>query len=462
MFERHRRLIFLLGVLVLAVSVVVPPPHGLSPGGLRCLGLFCVCGLFWVTSVLPLAVTSLSVMALLPLLGILGPDESFALFGNRAVFFILGALVLAASMISTGLSARLAVLMVSRFGRSGRTFLLGVLLSSAFLSFWMPEHAVAAMMFPVVLEVAHALHLRPIESRYGRALFLALGWGAVIGGIATLLGGARNPLAIAILYQTTGETIGFFDWMRAALPLCLPLLAVAAFALDRMAAHERIDIAPCREVLHRKLAAAGSLSQAERRLAVIGGATVLAWSTLGHAVGLAQISVLSAVLLFVFRVTDWQSVEENVNWGIIIMYGGAVALGSALVESGAAHWVAVGLAQHTALPPLGVLVALAAVTLVLTEGISNSAAVAVVLPIALSLAEVQGLGPGPLIVFAVALPAGLAFCLPMGSPPNAITYSAGYFKLRDILILGLVLKGVGLLVIFFLLTRVWPGIAAGG
>lgn len=456
MFQRYRRQIFVLGVLILTASMLAPAPAALGAPGLRCIGVFVTCTLFWLTSVLPLAVTSLLVLALLPLMGILGPDESFALFGNRAVFFILGALVLAASMISTGLSSRLALLVVSKFGRSARTFLLGVLLSSAFLSFWMPEHAVAAMMFPVILEVAHALKLPRIRSRYGRALFLALGWGAVIGGIATLLGGARNPLAIAILYQTTGESIGFFEWMRAAVPLTLALLAVTAVLLDRMGSADLPDISPCREILRRKMAEAGPLSQAERRLAVIGIGTVLAWMFLGNRFGLAQISILSAVLLFVFRVTDWTAVEENVNWGIIIMYGGAVALGSALVESGAARWIAMQLVSQTLMPPLVVLLILVTGTLLLTEGISNSAAVAVVLPIALSLAAYEGIGSAKLIVFAVALPAGLAFCLPMGSPPNAITYSAGYYRLRDILVVGLVLKGVGLLVMLALMQWVWP------
>ena len=94
MFQRYRVWIFLVGLAVLVASVLVPAPEGLGPQGLRCLGVFTTCVLFWVTSVLPLAVTSLAVLALLPLLGVLGPDESFALFGNRAVFFILGALVL--------------------------------------------------------------------------------------------------------------------------------------------------------------------------------------------------------------------------------------------------------------------------------------------------------------------------------------------------------------------------------
>jgi sodium-dependent dicarboxylate transporter 2/3/5 len=138
------------------------------------------------------------------------------------------------------------------------------------------------------------------------------------------------------------------------------------------------------------------------------------------------------------------------------MYGGAVALGSALVESGAARWLAVQLVSNTLLPPVLVLMILAGITIFLTEGISNSAAVAVVLPIALSLAAYEGLSGGKLTVYAVALPAGLAFCLPMGSPPNAITYSAGYFRLRDILLLGLFVKLVGLALILALMIWVWP------
>ncbi|MCA9752522.1 MAG: anion permease, partial [Gemmatimonadetes bacterium] len=292
MFRRYRRHILVLGVLLLAAFCFAPTPEGLSTEGQRCLGIFATCGLFWVTGVLPLAVTSLLVLALLPLLGVMSADQAFALFGNRAVFFILGALVLAASMISTGLSSRVALLVVSRFGRSPRTFLLGVLLSAAFLSLWMPEHAVAAMMFPVVLQIVHALDLTPGRSEWGKAVFLALGWGAVIGGIATLLGGARNPLALAILYQTTGDTVGFFEWMRAALPLSVGLLAVTAVLLGRIAAREEIDISPCRAVLERRLAEAGPMTRAEKRLSWIGIATILAWIFLGHDFGLAQISVL--------------------------------------------------------------------------------------------------------------------------------------------------------------------------
>jgi sodium-dependent dicarboxylate transporter 2/3/5 len=133
-----------------------------------------------------------------------------------------------------------------------------------------------------------------------------------------------------------------------------------------------------------------------------------------------------------------------------------VALGSALVQSGAAHWLAVQLVSSTELSAVLVIGILAAGTLVLTEGISNSAAVAVVLPIALSLAEYEGITNVKLVVFAVALPAGLAFCLPMGSPPNAITYSAGYFRLRDILLIGLVLKLAGLILMLGLMNWVWP------
>ena len=456
MFQRFRWQIFALACLVLAVSVLLPAPAELGQEGLRCLGIFTACCLLWVTGVLPLAVTSLAVLALLPLLGVLPADRAFALFGNRAVFFILGALVLAASMISTGFSTRLALLMVTRFGRNSRVFLLGVLLSSAFLSFWTPAPAVAAMMFPVILQVVHALKLPPIRSTYGKALFLALAWGSAIGGITTLLGGARNPLAIAILYQTTGETIGFFEWMEVALPLSLTLLAVTAVILDRLAANDRVDITPCREILAERLKEVGPLSLAEKRLAWIGLITILTWMFLGQRIGLAQISLLSAVLLFVFRVTDWAAVEENVNWGIIIMYGGAVALGAALVESGAAHWLAAQLVAHALLPPVIIMLVLATVTILLTEGISNSAAVAVVLPIALSLAQLTGIPGGKMTMFAVALPAGLAFCLPMGSPPNAITYSAGYYKLRDILILGLVLKAIGLAIFAALMIWVWP------
>lgn len=158
----------------------------------------------WVSGLLPIAVTALLSMVMLPLLGIMDAKSTYAQFGNEAVFFILGAFILAAAMTGSGLSARLARAMLARFGRTPQRLALTVFLLCITLSCCMSEHAVAAMMFPVVSEIVASLGLNRGKSRYAGLLFMAIAWGCIIGGIGAFLGGARATLAAGILREATG------------------------------------------------------------------------------------------------------------------------------------------------------------------------------------------------------------------------------------------------------------------
>src|SRR6185369_8693359 len=161
-------------VLITAVLMRLSPPQGLSADGYHSLVLFGATIFFWISGLLPIAVTALLSMVMLPLLGIMDAKKTYSMFGNEAVFFILGAFILAAAMTGTGISARLARAMLAKFGRTPTRLALTVFLLSAFLSFVMSEHAVAAMMFPVVSEIASALKLEKGSSSYGRLLFMGI------------------------------------------------------------------------------------------------------------------------------------------------------------------------------------------------------------------------------------------------------------------------------------------------
>ena len=159
MKRKGQYIIIAFSLLVLAVFVLSPAPTGLSTEAKNAIGIFACAIILWITNALPLSVTGLFVIALLPLLGVMPSKDAFALFGNSAVFFILGAFILAAAMIETGLSKRIALLMLNKFDSTPRKLLAGIMLTCAFLSFIMPEHAVAAMMFPVVAAIANSLDL---------------------------------------------------------------------------------------------------------------------------------------------------------------------------------------------------------------------------------------------------------------------------------------------------------------
>ncbi|MBD3349301.1 MAG: DASS family sodium-coupled anion symporter, partial [Candidatus Eisenbacteria bacterium] len=459
----RRRTLFIVVALLLCAGVyLAPTPENLTREGQSAIAVFALCFVLWVTQALPLAVTSLFAIVLLPLLGAIPATRAFALFGRPVIFFILGAFILAAALMRCGLSTRLAVLFLRRFGSSPRTLLAGVIFSGGFLAFWMPEHAVAALLFPIVLEIARALDIPPLRSSYGKALFLALAWGAVAGGVATFLGGARAPLALGILGEHYGQTIGFLEWMIAVAPFSVVMMFVIYFALPRLFRQDIENVARARQALDRKARELGPVSRREKGVAIVTVATIVAWVSAGQSIGLAAVSMLSAVSLFVFNLIDWRSVEEYVNWGVILMYGGAIALAYSLHDTGGARFIAeVVLSRASGLSPYWLMILFAVLAAFLTEAISNVAAVALLLPICFGVAEGNGLSPIP-IVFAVAVPAGLAFALPMGTPPNAIAYSAGYHRLRDSILAGSLLK-VAALVLFALVARFyWPLLGIGG
>ncbi|MCK4511039.1 DASS family sodium-coupled anion symporter [bacterium] len=458
---RRKTLSIIIAFAVCAAIVLAPAPEGLTREGQNALAIFALCFVLWVGNALPLAVTSLFAIVLLPTLNVLPASRSFELFGSPVVFFILGAFILAAALMRSGLSTRLALAFLRRFGGSPKSLLAGVIFSGGFLAFWMPQHAVAALLFPIVLEIAHALDLQPVKSRYGRALFLALAWGAVIGGVATFLGGARNPLALGILSEHYGMSITFVEWVVAVAPFSIVLMGCAHFLLLRGFGIDIEDVSRAREVLNQKAKALGPVSKREKGVGIVMLLTIVAWIVSGQVVGLASISILAAVALFVFNLIEWKSVEEYVNWGVIFMYGGAIAIATALHESGATGWIAYVAENRIAgLPPFWMLMVFAAAATFLTEAISNVAAVALMLPICFGLMEGSGVSPIS-VVFVVAVPAGLAFSLPMGTPANAIAYSAGYYRLRDSLVAGAIFKIVALLLFALVVRFYWPLLGIG-
>jgi sodium-dependent dicarboxylate transporter 2/3/5 len=394
-------------------------------------------------------------MVLLPLLGVMRGEEAFSLFGNSAVFFILGAFILAGAMLKTGLSRRLSIIFISRFDSSPRRLLVGILVTCALMAFIMPAHAVAAIMFPVVTVIASSLNLEPGESRYGILLYLSMAWGAVIGGVATLLGGARNPLAIGLLAEYYGMSISFYEWMVAAVPITIVMLILAAGVLFAAFRIDVDDVAPARRVLAEELEEAGSMSPEEWRVASIMIATILAWIFLSRELGVASIALLSAVSLFLFRTIEWKDVESYVNWGVILMYGGAISIGSALVKTHAANWISDLVLSNITLSPILFLVVASLIAKLLTEGISNAACVSILLPILFEVGELYHINPIA-TVLTVAIPSGLAFALPMGTPPNAIAYSSGYYEIRDILFPAVILNIVSWILFIILAAVYWP------
>lgn len=443
----------LMGLIAMAAGglLQMPAPDGLTTPGWRALIVFGLCLVLWVSQLLPLSITSLMGLALLPLLGAMSSADVYALFGNKAVFFILGAFILAAGIMKSGLSEHLALAVFNRFGQTPRKLLLSMLLLPAIMSCFMPEHAVAAVLLPIVWSIVHGLGLKP-GNRYAMAVFMAMAWGAIIGGVMTLLGGARGPLAMAIVEETTGKGFSFADWTLAAAPIVLGVLIVAALLLLRFAPHESIDMQGARHRLEERQLELGLMDVRGKIMGLLMLITMAAWIFMGESLGLASIALIAVVAMFALRIVGWKEIQSHIDWGVVLMYGGAIAVAKSLEKTGAAEWVAAGF-WPDGIAGIAMLAAIALLTMLLTESISNAATVAIMLPIAIPLGTLAGIDPIT-IALAVGIVSGFAFMLPMGTPANAMIFGTGYVHMRNMIRLGSVLMITALL-LFMLVTAVW-------
>jgi sodium-dependent dicarboxylate transporter 2/3/5 len=367
--------------------------------------------------------------------------------------------MLAAAVNYRGLGRRVAVIVFARYGRTPHGLIRAIYLLSALMSFLIPEHAVAAIVFPIVLNLADSLEPAARRTRYPTALFLAMAWGTNIGGIATLLGGARGPLALGILTESTGVTISFIRWSAATIPLVAMLLLVGYLVLTAFFASEVVNIEQSVSAIRRRRLQLGRITFEETAVAVVLGVTVVAWSLASQKIGLAGIAILAVVALFVFDLLSWREVEGHVNWGIILMYGGAIALGSALERSKAAAFIAERIAKQTSSPAV-LLAALSLTAQFLGETLSHSAVVASLLPVGLGLATRFGLDLRALTL-AITLPAGLTYIMPVSTPANALAYSGGYLRTRDLIVPGMILIFASWIGLNLVMHLYWPLIGLG-
>ena len=428
-------------------------PQGMSIEAYKALVIFIFANFLWITNVIPLAITSLMIMGLLATFKVLPEETVFSFFGNKAVFFIIGAFVIAAGITSSGLNKRVSHYVLSRFGDKPHKLVLSVFFLAAALSHIMPEHAVAAMLFPILMTIAKRLDLKT-GSVLGKYLFFALAWGAVLGGVVTFLGGARNPLAIGILEETTGQTIGFLEWMVTVAPPIYLIITIVAIYLTRKVRASTKDTEIIKEMFSEGRERLGKITLKEVKALIILVGTIYMWIFESKSVGIANVALISAALFFVLNVMNWEDAKNEINWGAIFMYGGAIALGRALEETGLLEYINEKYISNMDFSVLVFMVVVFTISVFLTEGVSNAAVVVILLPVVIKVAISLGL-PATLAVYLVALPSGLAFMFPMSSPPNAIAFSSGYLKSSETVKTGFVLNVLSIIVVIIFALTYW-------
>jgi sodium-dependent dicarboxylate transporter 2/3/5 len=446
--------------LVLALFYYLPAGAGLTHEGQVMIGILILAAILWITEPIPLAVTGLLIMIIQPLLQIIPPEEVFSSFGNQAVFFLIGAFILAGAVEKHGLHRRIALRFLSYFEKSPRLFTFGIMISCALMSFVMPEHGVAAFFLPIVVSVLIAMKIVPKESNFGKISLLCIAYGCSIGSLGTLIGGARNPLTIGILSRLPEPiNVTFFDWMIYSMPIVFIALPLVWLVLQFSFPIEINDIHAAKKEIANQVSVAGKIRKNELKVLIIFMITIFLWIFFSSNAyfGLAVIALLGSILLFFTGAISWQDVENRVPWGIILLYGGAITLGFGIQKTGAGAWIAQNLFSSIGINPYMVILVIIIFTVLLTNVMSNIGAVAILLPIGIAIAPEIGLSP-LIVSMLIALSGGLAFMFVIATPGNAITYSSGYFSTKDLFKAGSIANIICILIIFVIAIVYWMGI----
>lgn len=443
---RKENLWVLLALLCVPLSGLLPldaarhAGHGLEVGQLRLgIGIFLCIAILWLTEALPLAATALLVPVLGVLSGVTDMKGSMACFGDPLIFLFFGGFALSAAMAAQGLDRWVArLIIVSGKGGFLRVSCL-VFCVTAFLSMWMSNTATTALMIPLVLGILR--HLPAGEATPGCRAFLLLGtaYAASIGGLGTLVGTPPNGIAAARL------GIGFVEWLRFGLPsmaVLLPLMVLVLFVVLRPG-KPRIETPPDLGF---------SWNRGRRITLGIFIATAVAWTgggwiapRIGVTNSFDTLAVLVALfLLVVTRVVSWREIERGTEWGVLLLFGGGIALSQILEKTGAGLFMAREIVLLTDGWPVLLLlgVSLAAVIL-LGEFASNTATAALMVPVYFAVAVELGLPPAKLVI-PMALVSSCGFMLPVATPPNAMVFATGLVRQRDMLRVGALLDAVSL------------------
>ena len=438
---------YLGGLAAFGLTLAVDPlVGGLSVEAWRTLGLAMLMAVWWITECVPLPVTSFLPIVLGPVVAVAPLKEVTASYGHPLIFLFLGGFALSLAVEKVGLHQRIARAVVASAGPSPRRQIGGLMLVTAGLSMWISNTATAVIMLPIALSM---LRRSGGNRRYGNALLLGVAYAASIGGLATLVGTPPNALLAAYLEKTYGIHIGFGQWMLFGVPFSLALLAVAwmylALGHGKMAGLEEATAG-----VRAELEGMGRMGRGERWVALVFGVTAVAWmlrSQLAAASGLAisdtEIAMAAALALFLLpsgaalgpRILDWSDMQR-LPWGILLLFGGGLALATMMERSGLAEAVGRSFENLDTVPTLMAVAAVSCAILFLTEITSNTATAASLLPLVGPVAVAFGESP-TLFAIPAAVAASCAFMLPVATPPNAIVFGSGELRVSEMAKAGL-------------------------
>lgn len=431
---------------------------------------------WWITEAISIAATGLLPIVIFPLTGALKLSTTTAAYGHQYIFLFLGGFILAIAIEKWNLHKRIALTIIAMVGTNVQYIILGFMLATAFLSMWISNTAAAVMLLPVGMAIVSQLkdNKDTIENEnliFGKALMLGIAYSASIGGMATLIGTPPNLVMAGVVKETYGVEITFLDWFLLAFPITLLMLFVCWYYLTNIAFKFKQKTFPGGKAeIQRQLKELGKMSMAERNVLIVFVAMALAWISrsfllvqLIPAIDDTIIAIAGGLALFLIKGTkfkpliQWED-TQNLPWGIIILFGGGIALALGFEQSGLAEWIGNQLSALQTVPFLLLLLLLIASVNFLTEITSNLATTAMLLPVLVSIAATVGVHPYYLIM-GCTIAASCAFMLPVATPPNAVVFGSGYLKIEEMVKKGFWMNVISILIvtvaIYFLLPLIW-------
>ena len=467
-----RQIGLVLGPAVFAVTALAAPPLGMSAAAWLVAGLVVWMAVWWMTEAIPLSATALLPFVVLPLGGVMSASEAASNYYAPILFLLLGGAFIALAIERTGLHRRLSLAILKGVGSGGGQLrlLFAFMVSAAVLSMLISNTSTALIMMPMALAVLAGGSTEETSGEintYGLfgALPMGIAFAASMGGLGTIVGSPTNGIAVQLLDDTIGLKIGFATWMMYGLPVVVLGVPVAALIVARV---HRINAYPFDVAAARATIESGApWSSGEKRVAAVIALAFAGWTSQLWVEPLlpkgswtdGTIAALAALALFVLpdgseengkrrRLLEWHE-ADRAPWGVILMFGGGLALAAGMQGSGLAEWLGQALLPLETLPLILITLAVVAMVVLVTEFASNVATASAIIPIIASLAAALGLGEDAILI---AMPAALAaswgFILPAASGPNAIAWATGRLTIDRLLRAGLAvdIAGIALMV----------------
>ncbi|GAB94870.1 sodium-dependent dicarboxylate transporter 2/3/5 [Kineosphaera limosa] len=499
--ERKGRTLWTVRILGLVAAGVVWLAMGaaqdLSPDARNVAALMTLMAIWWMTEAVPLSATSLLPIIVLPVVTEGTIAQATGPFASPIVFLFLGGFLIAIAMEKWNLHRRIALMTLRAVGVQPRRIVLGLMLSTGFLSMWVSNTATTLMMLPIALSVLTLVVERnsdqsggvaaerlakghkisaviddPNTRMFGVCLVLAIAWSASMGGLGTLLGSPPNAIVAGYVQTELERSIGFLQWMMLGTPLAFTFIFIAWFLMTRVLYRFQLDEVPGgKEMIQGEIDKLGPVSQGEKVVGAVFAGAAFLWIVpgllvelpfIGDSIGIinfldslddAAIAILAGVVLFLVpgkgtrkMTLEWKDAEDGLPWGVLLLFGGGLSLAGAVASSGLDDWFGAQVVGLGVLPIVLLVAAITAIVLLLTEITSNTATAATFIPILGGVAVGIGADAMTLLIPA-ALAATCAFMLPVGTPPNAIVFGSGVVTIGQMARGGAVLNIVGVLLI---------------